>query len=162
MKRFLRFLSCLSDILNKIIEYICVFLLIALSALMVLAVFYRYALNDSIYWSNEAARILLLFVSFLGSSIAYKHKAHIGVDVFVEKMTQKNRNRLDFIIKMSFFIFWCIIFVESFKLMPLFLMQTTATLEIPYAYIFSVIPISAFVWLVHTSKDMLIFFVGDK
>ncbi len=154
MQTVSKVLSFVSDTINRFTEVIVVSLLLVLSTLMVVAVFYRYVLNDSIYWSGEVSRILLVFISFLGSTIAYKHKSHIGIDIFIEKLSNRNKTILNFIIELSFCLFWLLVFVESFKLIPLFLMQTTATLEIPYAYFFSVIPISSVIWIIHTVSDM--------
>ncbi len=162
MQTVSKVLSFVSDTINRFTEVIVVSLLLVLSTLMVVAVFYRYVLNDSIYWSGEVSRILLVFISFLGSTIAYKHKSHIGIDIFIEKLSDRNKTILNFIIELSFCLFWLLVFVESFKLMPLFLMQTTATLEIPYAYFFSVIPISSVIWIIHTVSDMAKIMVKEQ
>ncbi len=154
MKTVSRFLSSLSDTINKLTEMLLVFLLLALSILMVAAVFYRYVLNDSIYWSGEVSRILLVFISFLGSAVAYKHKAHIGIDIFIERLSGRKQKVLNFTIELAFLLFWLLVFIESFKLMPIFLMQTTATLEIPYAYFFSAVPISSLLWIIHILNNI--------
>ncbi len=161
MKTVSRFLFLLSDTINRFTEIIVVSLLLVLSALMVTAVFYRYVLNDSIYWSEEVSTTLLVFISFLGSTVAYKHKAHIGIDIFMEKISGKNKKTLLFIIDLSFLLFWFLIFIESFKLMPMFMIQTTATLEIPYAYIFSIIPISSVIWIIHSISNILKITAGE-
>jgi len=162
MKTVSEVLSFVSDTTNRLTEVLIVFLLVVLSILMVVAVFYRYVLNDSIYWSNEVSRILLVFISFLGSSVAYKHKAHIGIDIFIDRLSGKNKKALNFIIELFFLLFWLLVFFESFKLMPIFLMQTTATLEIPYAYFFSAVPISSLLWIIHATNNILAIVVSNK
>ncbi len=162
MKTISRVLSFVSDTANRLTETILVFLLLTLSTLMVTAVFYRYVLNNSIYWSGEVSRILLVFISFLGSTVAYKHKAHIGIDIFIEKLAGRNKKALNFTIELFFLLFWLLVFVESFKLMPIFLMQTTATLEIPYAYFFSAVPISSLLWIIHIINNIFSIIAGNK
>jgi len=110
MKTVSEVLSFVSDTTNRLTEVLIVFLLVVLSILMVVAVFYRYVLNDSIYWSNEVSRILLVFISFLGSSVAYKHKAHIGIDIFIDRLSGKNKKALNFIIELFFLLFWLLVF----------------------------------------------------
>ena len=162
MKTISRVLSFISDAVNRLTETILVFLLLTLSTLMVTAVFYRYVLNNSIYWSGEVSRILLVFISFLGSTVAYKHKAHIGIDIFIEKLAGRNKKALNFTIELFFLLFWLLVFVESFKLMPIFLIQTTATLEIPYAYFFSAVPISSLLWIIHIINNIFSIIAGNK
>ncbi len=155
MKHVFEILSFLSDAINKLIEFIVASLLIFLSVLMILAVFYRYILNNSIYWSDEVSKILLVFLAFLGSTVAYKHSAHIGIDIITERLSKRLNSVLFILIKVSFLLFWALIFKESLKLMPLFMMQTTATLEIRYAYVFCIVPITSIIWLLHISNDLL-------
>ncbi len=162
MKTISRVLSFVSDTANRLTETILVFLLLTLSTLMVTAVFYRYVLNNSIYWSGEVSRMLLVFISFLGSTVAYKHKAHIGIDIFIERLSGRNKKALNFTIELFFLLFWLLVFVESFKLMPIFLMQTTATLEIPYAYFFSAVPISSLLWIIHIINNIFSIIAGNK
>ena len=162
MKTISRVLSFISNAANRLTETILVFLLLTLSILMVTAVFYRYVLNNSIYWSGEVSRILLVFISFLGSTVAYKHKAHIGIDIFIERLSGRNKKALNFTIELFFLLFWLLVFVESFKLMPIFLMQTTATLEIPYAYFFSAVPISSLLWIIHIINNIFSIIAGNK
>jgi len=162
MKTISRVLSFISNAANRLTETILVFLLLTLSILMVTAVFYRYVLNNSIYWSGEVSRILLVFISFLGSTVAYKHKAHIGIDIFIERLSGRNKKALNFTIELFFLLFWLLVFVESFKLMPIFLMQTTATLEIPYAYFFSAVPISSLLWIIHIINNLFSIIAGNK
>ena len=162
MKTISRVLSFVSDTANRLTETILVFLLLTLSTLMFTSVFYRYVLNNSIYWSGEVSRMLLVFISFLGSTVAYKHKAHIGIDIFIERLSGRNKKALNFTIELFFLLFWLLVFVESFKLMPIFLMQTTATLEIPYAYFFSAVPISSLLWIIHIINNIFSIIAGNK
>ena len=150
-----RFISILSDVTNRLISRFVVLLIFLLSLLLGVAVFYRYALNDSIYWSNEVARYLLAYIVFLGSTMAHKHKVHIRIDVIFSYISLKNRKYLDIIIALLFILFWTIIMAGCIKLFPLFMMQTTATLQIPYAIPFAALPLSAIVWILYCIDDVL-------
>ncbi len=162
MKTLYLLLKKASDTLNRLCEWLVVSLLLSLSILMVVAVFYRYALNNSIYWSGEVSRFLLVFVSFLGSSVAYKKSAHIGIDVFYERLGDRGKRVLRFIIALVFLGFWLLVLAESFRLMPTFMIQRTATLEIPYFYVFSIVPITAAIWIVHLLSDITGIWAGEK
>ncbi len=152
---FARFISTLSDMTNKLISKFVVLLIFLLSLLLGVAVFYRYALNDSIYWSNEVARYLLAYIVFLGATMAHKHKTHIRIDMIFNYISDKMRKNLEITIALLFITFWVIIMAGCIKLFPLFLMQTTATLQIPYAIPFAALPISAVVWILYCVDDIL-------
>lgn len=148
-------ISILSDITNKLISKFVVLLMFLLSLLLGVAVFYRYALNDSIYWSNEVSRYILTYIVFLGSTMAHKHKVHIRIDVIFSHISVKSRKFLEIAIALSFLFFWVLIIAGSIKLLPLFMIQTTATLQIPYAIPFMALPLSAVIWILYCLDDLL-------
>ena len=155
MLKIARFIGVLSDALNKQISKLVVSLLFLLSLLLGVSVFYRYALNDSIYWSNEVARYMLAYITFLGATMAHKHKAHIRIDMIFSYISKKNQKNIEIIISLLFIAFWILILLGSIKLFPLFMMQTTATLQVPFAFPFASLPISAVIWLIYCTDDIL-------
>ncbi|MAY75936.1 MAG: transporter [Phycisphaerae bacterium] len=46
----------------------------------------RFFLDGQARWSEEAARLLLVWVSLLGGAVAYSSGAHLGLDLLVERM----------------------------------------------------------------------------
>lgn len=162
MSKLARFISTLSDITNKLISKFVVLLIFLLSLLLGVAVFYRYALNDSIYWSNEVARYLLAYIVFLGSTMAHKHKVHIRIDMIFSYISDKMKQNLEIAISLFFIAFWVIIVLGCIKLFPLFMIQTTATLQIPYAVPFAALPISALIWILYCTDDILKMVVKNR
>lgn len=68
---------------------LCVFSIATFTLLVVvvlLGVFTRHVMQDQIRWSEELARLLLVWISFLGGAIAYIDNNHLGVDLFVAKL----------------------------------------------------------------------------
>jgi len=61
-----------------------VFWLLALDVF--LQFFSRYVLGDSIAWTEEIARYLLIMVCFLGGAMAVRHNSHIMVGFFYRYM----------------------------------------------------------------------------
>ncbi len=149
------FISKLCDTINMQISILVVSLLFLLSLLLGVNVFYRYVLNDSIYWSNEVARYLLAYIVFLGSTMAHKSGVHIRIDIIFMHISQKSIKKIDKIISIFFILFWALVLYGSIKLFPLFMMQTTATLQIPYAVPFAALPISAVIWILYCFDDLL-------
>ncbi len=58
---------------------------------VVWGVFTRYVLGHQSPWTEELARMLLIWVSLLGASIAFIRKSHLGVDYFVGKLNERWR-----------------------------------------------------------------------
>ncbi len=64
-----------------------VIVLVALMTLDVLwGVFSRFVLGNQAPYTDEAARVLLVWISFLGGALAFEARAHLGVDFLVSKL----------------------------------------------------------------------------
>lgn len=57
-----------------------------LVVVVLLGVFTRHVMQDQVRWSEELARLLLVWVSFLGGAIAYIDDRHLGVDALVSRL----------------------------------------------------------------------------
>lgn len=66
-----------------------VFLILVTDVL--LGVFSRKILGDQIRWTEELARFLLIWISFLGGAIAYIDDKHLGVDLLVDRFELQAR-----------------------------------------------------------------------
>jgi TRAP-type C4-dicarboxylate transport system permease small subunit len=53
-----------------------------LAGVVFLQFFSRYVLNDSIGWTEEIARYLLICVTFVGATLAVRKNSHIAVEFF--------------------------------------------------------------------------------
>lgn len=53
---------------------------------MIVQVFFRYVLNQSLYWSEEIVRYLFVWFVFLGGAIVLRDNDHIGIDYFIRQM----------------------------------------------------------------------------
>ena len=79
-------LDKLSRSLNSWIEYLLFGLGLAMTLVVAAQVLSRYLFNHSLFWSEELARYFLVWLSFLGASVAYRRKVHPGIDLLQAKM----------------------------------------------------------------------------
>lgn len=72
--------------LTKVLQWIVIILMALLVLDVIWGVFSRYALGQQAKWSEELARLLLVWVALFGASVAFGMKAHLGLDYFAEKL----------------------------------------------------------------------------
>ena len=60
--------------------------------------FSRYVLNDSAAWTEEIARYLLMWVTFVGAAIVMRRGTNIGVEVLMHWLPETSQRGLRFII----------------------------------------------------------------
>ena len=81
----------MSKILDKIEEYICIVCLVAMTILVFANVFSRYALHASLSFSDEITTKLFILLSMLGTAIAAKRRAHLGLSILTDAVSPKVR-----------------------------------------------------------------------
>ncbi|MDH3473702.1 MAG: TRAP transporter small permease subunit [Rhodospirillales bacterium] len=67
---------------ERLLEAILIFLMVALTAVVVVAVVFRMA-GDSLVWYDEVASIMLAWVTYYGGALAALKRGHIGFDGLV-------------------------------------------------------------------------------
>jgi TRAP-type C4-dicarboxylate transport system permease small subunit len=72
--------------LNRVAEWVMGGLLAAMTVLVGVQIAGRFLFGYSIFWSDELARYLLVWIAFLGMSIGVRRGAHPGVDSLVRAL----------------------------------------------------------------------------
>ena len=83
---FFNVYSHIEDIVKKISTIFCYVLLVSVTSIAGLAVFYRYILNNPIHWSEEISRYILIWLTMVAASIAIKERSHIRLTAFVGRL----------------------------------------------------------------------------
>lgn len=84
--KFFNVYSHIADIVKKISTIFCYVLLVSVTSIAGLAVFYRYILNNPIHWSEEISRYILIWLTMVAASIAIKERSHIRLTAFVGRL----------------------------------------------------------------------------
>lgn len=64
-------------------KYMAGTLLAAMALLLISGVFFRYIIGMPFVWSESIARLLIVWLTFVGGSIAFAEKKHITVDSII-------------------------------------------------------------------------------
>ncbi len=80
--------------MKKITDNILAILLGLIVVIMFTQVLFRYAFNNSLSWSEEIAKFLFVWITFLGAALCFSEKMHLGVDFLVQKVPLRFRKYL--------------------------------------------------------------------
>lgn len=118
-------------------------------------VFSRYFMNHSIFWAEEVGRILLVWITFLGASSAFKRRAHVGIDFFVSRLP----SRLQMLCRWCVLAAGCMLFMTLVWHGSLYCWfvssQKTPALGIPLFLPYMALPLSGLLFLIHTCDQAL-------
>ena len=144
------------NLLGRMIGILCTgAIILTLSA----GVISRYLFNRPFFWTDEVARILLIWSIFIGAAMGFRKgsaTAHIGMDYLVSLLPQnfkKIAERFRWLVNTLFSLLILVVGI-------LFFIQTitfrTAALDISKGYIYACLPlfaIMALVFLLNQYKD---------
>ncbi len=142
-------LKKMSRSLNRWIEFLLFGLGLSMAILVAVQVFCRYVLNQSLFWSEELARYFLVWLTFLGASVAYYRKVNPGVDFFYERVSPGARRVADILIHSVSLGLFVIMVVFGVKFAYFVRLQISPALNLPKWVIVSVIPFSGLILMVH-------------
>ncbi len=131
------------------IEYLLFGLGFTMSAIVAVQVFSRYVLNHSLFWSEELARDILVWLTFLGASVAYYRKANPGVDFFYSKMPAGMRRTSLLVVHIASMGLFAVMIIYGSEFAWFVRLQISPALQIHKWIILSIIPISGAILMVH-------------
>jgi len=97
----------------KSLEVLLMAMVAVLTLTVLWGVFTRFCLGKQAEYTDELARVLLVWVSMVGAALAFGEKAHLGVDYFVNKLHPGARKALSMIVQMVTLLLAVVVFVSG-------------------------------------------------
>lgn len=118
-------------------------ILAALVVVVAMGVVYRYALQSSLSWGTEVPSIMLVWLVFLGSVVAYHERAHIAFTIITEALPPRWGRWSEVLILLITIIFFSIMAWLGLQLTQQTMNSLTPALRIPQAVIYAAVPVSS-------------------
>jgi TRAP-type C4-dicarboxylate transport system permease small subunit len=141
--------------LDAAIDFVLAALLVAMTAVVFIQVFFRYVLNAALPWPEETARILIVWLSFLGAYMAMRERKHIGFSVLVDKLPLRSRAVVNLIGRLLVIGFLAVVVKEGVRFV-----QEHVDIPMPYTdvstgwVVYSVFPVAGALMLFQSLMDI--------
>jgi TRAP-type transport system small permease protein len=135
--------------LEYIPEFIASLLLATVTLLVIVSVFFRYFLNDPISWSEELARIMFIWIAFIGAALGVKYHSHFSISTVAEKLPAKSKQFVSLFSTAVVIIISIIIIISGFQNTKVAFKQSFHLLQITVGWLHIIIPISAILMVVY-------------
>jgi len=131
----------LGQALERIFHYICILLITVLVVIITIQVIFR-VFFTAFSWTEEVSRFLLIYLSMVGTALAYRKGSHISIRLFHEKLSVHSGRIIDVVIHLACLVFFMLMIRFSIQLIVKQQFQVSGALQLPMQYIYMSIPIS--------------------
>ncbi len=112
-------------------------------------------LFSAVGWTEEVARFLLVWITFLAGTLAFQRGRHIAVTFAVDALPLRLRSLARFAALAVVLAFMITLIVIGYRYMQVQSFQKSAALRLSMTYVYAVIPLSATIMAWYALVDML-------
>jgi len=141
-------LSSLNKNLEKLLEWIVISLMIALTVVVIVAVLFRIS-GNSLSWYDEVAAVMLSWVTYYGASLAALKRRHIGFDSVLLSIPMPFRMGAVVLAEIIVIGFFIILAKSGLEVLEVLEGEYLVSLEwVPVQLTQSIIPIGAILFII--------------
>lgn len=124
----------------RIIEKICLTLMVVLVVDVFLGVFSRYVMQATLPWYDEVARLCFVWIVFLGAALAVKQGAHFRMKLLVDRLSPASSRWADHLVTVVVVAFGCVLLAGGWGIWPVATRQVSDALEISMMWTYGALP----------------------
>ena len=120
-----------------------------MTVVVLLQVIYRYVLSQPLYWSEEMARYLFVWISILGAALSVQRRGHFGMDFFFRMFPEKGKRFVTFLIYLLMGAVVLVLLVKGVALVQKTAGQLSPAMEISMGWAYACLPAGSFLMAIH-------------
>ncbi len=141
-------LIVLRSYLDRLLQWTLIVLMVVLSTVVMVAVFYR-KFGASLVWYDEVASVLLAWVTYYGAAFAALRRRHIGFDGVLLRLPQRLRMAMVVVGEIAVVGFFVLLAWAGLKVLSVVGDEALVSLPwVPVSLTQSVIPIGAVLFVI--------------
>src|SRR5262245_27387327 len=125
-----------------------------LPVVMVANVVSRYTDWFRIAWAEDVAKVLFLWLVFLGGAIAVKYEAHVRMTILVEPLGRGSTAWMA-VVRASPLVVGIVLLILGIPLVEISMRRELPSLEIPSGYFMTIVPASGLLMIVYVLRGIL-------
>jgi TRAP-type C4-dicarboxylate transport system permease small subunit len=142
-------------VLVRVPELLLALLVAVLVVFLTLAVVGRYLFDIGIAWSDELARMLFVWVVFLGFAVGIRHRGNIGVELLVDRLSPPKRRwvvALQDLMVLAFSIFFAWQAVITFKFS---LLQRLPVMQVTIGWLYAAVVVASLMMVGYAAANLV-------
>ncbi len=148
------------QILFQALKAVLTTVLVGMVVILAAHIIFRYVLNNSLTWSEELLKILLVWFGLLSVSVLAARREHVAIVVFKEHMPKKVSNILTKVTQVITVLICGVIIYTGISYMVAAGFRPTPALGIPYGYAYAAIPVAFFFVTIFELRNLIVDLTG--
>ncbi|MCC7281449.1 MAG: TRAP transporter small permease subunit [Acetobacteraceae bacterium] len=147
-------MSVLRAAADAALALFCALLLAVLVVVVAIGVLSR-GLGSPVAWSDELARYLLVWLGFAGTMLAARRRAHIRIEVFIDRLPARARRAAEIAIQVMVGAFGLALAWWGAGLIGRNLDVEAISLPVPQALLYLPLPLAGIVLAIQAAADAM-------
>ncbi len=144
----------------KVLKAILCVILLGMVGILMAHVIFRYVLNNSLSWSEELLKILLVWFGMLSVSVLAARREHVAIVVFKEHMPKKVADTLTKITQVLIVLICVVVVIVGVQYVISAGFRPTPALRLPYGYAYAAVPVSFVFVTLYEFRNLLVDITG--
>lgn len=148
------------EVVFEIMKVLLIVILVSMVGILMAHIIFRYVLNNSLTWSEELLKILLVWFGMMSVAVLAARREHVAIVVFKTHMPKKVQ---DILTKLTQFIIVCIcvlMVVIGVQYCMKAGFRLTPALRIPYFWAYSAVPVAFIPVMLFELRNFIVDFTG--
>lgn len=146
----------------KLVSWVTIMLFMIMVGLCILQVVCRYVLKVSLSFTEELARFLFIWTTFLGTAMALKRNKHVKMELLVQSLPEIVQRLIKLLVFVTEMLIYGVLFYSGVQVVSKTMVQTSAAMNVPMGLVYSVVPISAIIMVVFEMTAKLKLLRGEE
>ena len=131
------------NVWNHLEEYFLFVILTAMVAIIFIQVVMRYVFNNSLSWSEELARYMYVWVTWVGVSYSVRNGSHLRITMLRDRLPLKGRQGLEILVTIVWIAFGLFVMYMGIEAVTMIATygQRSSALRIPMQFCYLSIPV---------------------
>jgi TRAP-type C4-dicarboxylate transport system permease small subunit len=149
MEKLMHWANLLSKTIYKIVNVAIIVVCAMITVDIILQVFFRYVLNNSLQWSEETGVYLMIWMVFLGCSVLMRNEEHISITAVLKRLPKGLRIGLKLFYRVIGIIFLVLVTYYGFGVFASGTAANSPSLGISTKWVKLAIPVGATFMILH-------------
>lgn len=139
----------LEDIFILLNAWALILMLAAMTLIVGSNIALRYVTAHSLPWADEAARYLMIWMTFSGAGLALRYGGHVAITNLQDALPARGQTIMRAVLALGLLIFFGFMVLVGIQYAQRMQYQVTPALRIPFLYVYAAMPVGFTLLIAH-------------